>query len=471
VDEKLALHDPIAPRSFLDDFLAPNVDIAGSSATTSQETKMRDAYIVAVGLIPFGRHIEKGIKRLSAEAVEDLFKDSPVEKKAVQAAWFSNSGWGMQGSMSAESLPFVGQPCIRGQVALAPLGIDGIPIMNVENACAGGSSALYGAYLGVLSGVYDVALAVGAEKMAVPRDAPQQVKSKSMGNFIAGTDVEVMVTMIEAIKAEAERNRREAEARGEVKGEGRKDRTAFMDFYSMAARMHMEKYGTTQEQLAVIAAKNHNHGALNPYAQYRFRMTPEEVMRDDVVSYPLTRAMCAPIGDGAAACIVVSGDHLKKLGNIGAVKIRSCVLGATRLAWSGGQRARALARECYEKAGIGPEDIDMAEVHDATAFGELAQYENLGFCAEGEGGRYAASGATAIGGARPVNPCGGLESKGHPIGATGLAMVAECFYQLRGQAGERQVEGARIAMIENGGGFLGQGEAAIVMSILEAPPT
>ena len=288
-----------------------------------------------------------------------------------------------------------------------------------------------------------------------------------MGSFIAGTDVEVMLTMIEAIKAEAESKRREAEARGEVKGEGRQERSAFMDFYSLAARMHMEKYGTTQEHLAIIAAKNHNHGALNPYAQYRFRMTPEEVMADDVVSYPLTRAMCAPTGDGAAACIVVSDEYLKKLGSVPAIKIRSCVLGATRLGWSGSKRARELARECYEKAGVGPEDIDMAEVHDATAFGELAQYENLGFCAEGEGGSYAASGATSLGGTRPVNPCGGLESKGHPIGATGLAMVAECFYQLRGQADARQVRGAHMAMIENGGGFVGQSEAAMVMSILE----
>ncbi len=429
---------------------------------------MRDAYVVAVGMIPIGRHVDKSIKQLTAAALADLWKSSPVAKSDLQAAWFSNSGWGL-GTMEKGSPMGPAQPCIRGQVALAPAGIDGIPIMNVENACASGSSAFYGAYLGVLSGAYDVALAIGVEKMALPRDAPKELQKKSLGALLAGTDVEVMVDAIELLKAEAEKRHKEADARGEIKGAGRENRSPFMDFYSFASRAHMQKYGTTQEQLAIIAAKNHNHGALNPYAQYRFKMTPEQVMQDDVVSFPLTRAMCAPTGDGAAAAIVVSGDYLRKLGQVRPVKIRASVLGSTKLEWSGGKRARALAKECYERAGVGPEDISFAEVHDATAFGELAQYENLGFCAEGEGGRYAATGATALGGKRPVNPCGGLESKGHPIGATGLAMVAECFYQLRGEAGERQVAGARFGMIENGGGFLGQGEAAIVMNILEAP--
>jgi acetyl-CoA acyltransferase len=429
---------------------------------------VRDAYVISVGMIQMGRHVEQSVKQLTAAALDALFKDSPVQKPDLQAAWFSNSGWGL-GNMEQGQLPTVAQPCIRGQVALSPAGIDGIPIMNVENACASGSSAFYGAYLGVLSGVYDVALAVGVEKMALAKDAPKEAQKKSLGSFLAGTDVEAMLNVIELLKAESEKRRKEAEARGEARGPGRENRSPFMDFYSFAARAHMEKYGTTQEQLAIIAAKNHNHGALNPYAQYRFQMTPEQVMQDDIVSFPLTRAMCAPTGDGAAAAIIVSGDYLRRHALAGGVKIRASVLGSTKLSWSGGKRARALAQECYDKAGVGPADISFAEVHDATAFGELVQYENLGFCAEGQGGAHAASGASTLGGRQPVNPCGGLESKGHPIGATGLAMVAECFFQLRGQAGARQVEGARLAMIENGGGFLGQGEAAIVMSILEAP--
>jgi acetyl-CoA acetyltransferase len=242
-----------------------------------------------------------------------------------------------------------------------------------------------------------------------------------------------------------------------------------MDFYSMAARSHAKEYGSTQEQLAIIAAKSHNNGALNPNAQYRFTTTPQEVMDDDVVSYPLTRAMCAPIGDGAAAAILVSGDYLKRLTTARPVKIRSTVLGAASMSMSGAERAAKLAGQAYEKAGLGPTDIDLAEVHDATAFGELIQTENLGFCERGGGGVLAQSGATAIGGRIPVNTSGGLLSRGHPIGASGLAMLAECFYQLRGEAGKRQVEGARIAMIENGGGFIGTGEAAIVMTLLEGP--
>ncbi|MDH5672737.1 MAG: thiolase family protein [Myxococcales bacterium] len=430
---------------------------------------MRDVYVVAAGMIPFGRHEDAGIKQLTGRALEALFKDSPVGKEALEAAWFSNSGWGI-GSMDPEALPNVAQPCIRGQVALAPSGIDGIPIINVENACASGSTAFNNAYMGVGSGMFDVALAVGAEKMSVPKDADAETKKRSLGSMIAGTDVEVMTAAMGAIREAAEKKRKEAEARGEVKQKKqRENRSPFMDFYSALARAHMEQYGTTVEQIAAIAAKNHNQGALNPYAQYRFKMTVQEVLDDDEVSFPLTRAMCSPTGDGAAACILVSGDYLKKLGQVRPVKVRASVLGSSKMNTSGAQRAKELAQLAYEKAGVGPEDIDMAEVHDATAVGELLQYENLLLCPEGEGGRFAESGASALGGKCPVNPCGGLESKGHPIGATGLAMVAECFWQLRGDAGERQVEGARLAMIENGGGFLGQGEAAIVMNILEGP--
>ncbi len=446
---------------------------------------MRDVYVVAVGMIPFGRHYDKGIKQLAGWALADLFEHSPVEREAVQAAWFANSGWG--------NSPY-DQHCIRGQVALQASGFEHIPIMNVENACASGSSAVHGAYLGIAAGAYDVAMAVGAEKMAMPKslsDVPENLKKELekrakaegkseeetlkklnkavLANFITGTDVEVMRGIIESIKAEADRKQKEAEQQG---GEGkkvRKERSAFMDFYSMAARAHAKQYGTTQQQLAIIAAKSHNNGALNPKAQYRFTTTPQQVMDDDLVSFPLTRAMCAPIGDGAAAAILVSGDYLKKLGQVRPVKVRATVLGSASKTIPGEDRAAALAKHAYEKAGLGPEDVDLAEVHDATAFGELVQSENLGFCQRGEGGILAQSGATAIGGRIPINTSGGLLSRGHPIGASGLAMLAECVYQLRGEAGERQVQGARIAMIENGGGFIGTGEAAIVMNILEGP--
>lgn len=417
---------------------------------------MREVYVVSVGLIPFGKYPEQGIKDLTAMVMKNLLDHSPVAQDDIQAAWYGNAGWGMQ----------TGQHCIRGQVALGPLGFAEIPIMNVENACAGGSSAFHGAFLGVAAGAYDVALAVGAEKTFVPKSASAEEKKKGFESFIAGTDVEVTTQLIEAMRAEAERKRAEMEARGELKqGEGGGARSPFMDIYATGARAHMEKFGTTQEQLAAIASKNHFHASLNPDAQYRMRMTVEEVVADRLVSFPLTRAMCAPMGDGAAAAILVSGDYLKRLSDVKPVRVRASVLASGGRA---GEAGRA-GQRAYEMAGVGPDDIDLAEVHDATAFGELALTEALGFCEEGEGGPYAESGATTIGGARPVNPSGGLECRGHPIGATGLAQIAEVVYQLRGDAGERQVEGARLALTENGGGFIGVGEAAVAVHVFEGP--
>lgn len=419
---------------------------------------MQDVYVVAVGMIRFGKYPDKGIKDLTAMVITNLFNHSPVKQEQIEAAWMGNAGWGMS----------AGQHCIRGQVALAPLGIGEIPIMNVENACAGGSSAFHGAWLGVAAGAYDVALAVGAEKTFVPPDADPETRKKGFNSFLAGTDVEVTTKMIEMMQAQAEEKRRQMEQSGEIKkGEGGGARSPFMDIYSMASRAHMSRYGTTQRQLAAIAAKNHYHGSLNPDAQYRMNMTVEEVLNDRLVSYPLTRAMCAPMGDGAAAAILVSAEYLKRLSGARPVKVRASVLasGSTQ----SNRRGKPAVQRAYDMAGVGPDDIDLAEVHDATAFGELAQTENLGFCKEGDGGPYAESGATKLGGAKPVNPSGGLECRGHPIGATGLAQIAEIVYQLRGDARGRQVEGARLGLTENGGGFIGTGEAALAIHILEAP--
>ncbi len=419
---------------------------------------MRDVYVLAVGMTTFGKYPELGIKELSARAVTEVLADAALDPTAIEAAWFANAGWGMA----------TGQHCIRGQVALAPLGIEEIPVMNVENACAGGSSAFHGAFLGIAAGAYDVALAVGAEKSFVPAGNDPEARRRGFESFIAGTDVEVTQAFLERIRAEAEQRRADLEAQGEVKEGGGGARSPFMDLYSMAARGHIERYGTTQRQLAVIAAKNHRHGALNPHAQYRMAMTADEVLDDRLVSWPLTRSMCAPTGDGAAAAVLVAGDRLASLDSSRAVRVRASVLASGRLVATGGRLAPP-AQRAYEAAGLGPDDVDVAEVHDATAFGELAQSERLGFCAEGQGGPYAESGATSLGGARPVNPSGGLECRGHPIAATGLAQITEIVTQLRGEAGERQVPGARLGLIENGGGFIGTGEAAVSIHVLEAP--
>jgi len=421
---------------------------------------LREVHVIATGMITFGKYPDQGIKQLTERVVRDLFESSPVTQSEIEAAWMSNAGWGMS----------AGQHCIRGQVALSPLGFHDIPIMNVENACAGGASAFHGAWMGVAAGVHDVALAIGAEKLSIPPSAGIEGKKKGLNSFIAGTDVEVTTKLIEQMKAEAERKRKELEASGKVQqAGGQAPRSPFMDIYSMAARAHAQRHGSTQEQLAIIASKNHLHGSLNPRAQYRMKMSVEEVMNDRLVSHPLTRAMCAPMGDGAAAAILVSGDYLKRLSDPRPVKVRASTLASGGLA--PGNHAKRAAEKAYAMAGVGPEDIDTAEVHDATAFGELAMTEHLGFCDEGEGGRHAESGATRLGGARPINPSGGLECRGHPIGATGLAQIAEIVQQLRGEAGARQVEGARLGLCENGGGFIGQGEAAIAIHIFEGPST
>jgi acetyl-CoA acetyltransferase len=415
---------------------------------------MSDVYIFGVGMTRFDKYPDKSIKQLSMEVMGDLFKDARIEKDQIEAAFFSNSGWGMS----------QGQHCIRGQVALMPAGIKGIPIMNVENACSSGANAVHGAYTSIKAGLYDIVLAIGVEKVYFPED-----KQKMFDNFISGTDVEFTRKIIEAMKAQAEKKRKELEKEGKLKeGSGGKQRSAFMDIYATGARMHMKKYGSTQRQLAAIASKNHNAGALNPLAQYQIPMTIEEVLEDKLVSYPLTRAMCAPIGDGAAAALLCSEEALKKLKDPRAVKIRASVIGSGTLRAEGeGPICARVAEKAYEVSGLGPEDIDVVEVHDATAFGELHISEELGLAEKGKGGELAESGATSIGGKIPINPSGGLECRGHPIGASGIAQIYELVLQLRGDSGKRQVEGAKIALAENGGGFIGAEEAAMTIHILE----
>ena len=463
---------------------------------------MREVYVIGVHTIKFGRYLSNSIKELVAWTVEGVLKDAGIERKDIQTAWFSNSGWGMREF----------QHCIRGQVALRPLGIDGIPITNVENACAGGSTAFHGAWKDVALGICDISLAVGAEKVYSLN------KYMMFAGFISGMDVgglsemvklakqaqlmkfevpkEQLVSARKTKKAKKPKSFKERvqdyrnmfitylmlgetlgydvlkKLRGMQKGSGGGgggERSAFMDVYAFAARAHMKKYGSTQRQLACISAKNHWHSTMNPNAQYTFNLTVEEALNDRLVAYPLTRSMCAPIGDGSASAILANEEVVRRLGISGrAVKVRASILASGRNRGMDepdiGERASKLA---YERAGLGPDDIDVSEVHDATAFGELHQSEALGFFPKGEGGIYAERGETKIGGKKPINPSGGLLSRGHPIGASGLAQIHELVTQLRGEAGKRQVEGARIALAENGGGVLGIEEAAMCIHILE----
>ncbi|MFZ5595917.1 MAG: thiolase family protein [Bacillota bacterium] len=405
-------------------------------------------YIIGVGMTKFGKFLEKSYKEFTREALNLVLKDCGLTNSDIEAAWFSNSGWG--GSEE--------QHCIRGQVALSANGLDGIPITNVENACASGSTALHSAWTAVKAGLYDCVLAIGVEKLY------NENRSKTMNGFISGTDVEETKRAMAMIKEMIEAQRKEAAKNG---GGDKKPggHSVFMDFYAIGARMHMEKYGTTQRQLAVIASKNHNNAVMNPLAQYTFAQSVEEVLQDREVAYPLTRGMCAPIGDGAAAAILCSGKFLKRHPSGRAIRILASVL---RSGKRGGPDdiCKRTSDAAYNMAGLGPKDINVAEVHDATAFGELHQSEQMGFCPVGEGGPFAESGATAINGKIPINPSGGLISRGHPIGASGLAQVHELVTQLRGEAGPRQVQNCRIALAENGGGFLGMGEAAMGIHIL-----
>jgi len=427
----------------------------------------KNAYIIGVGMIRFAKLPGRTMKSMTGESVEDALKDCGLSKDDLDAAWFSNSGWGQSEY----------QHCIRGQVALSVHGIDKIPITNVENACAGGSSAFHNAWMSVKSGVYNVALAVGTEKMYF--DKPPVVRSGgipgmgAMSGFIAGTDVEDTLKMIDQLKKQIEEgNKQAAKEKAKDTKEGgekpkKKDHSIFMDFYAMGARAHMKRYGTTQRQIAAIAAKNHNNSTMNPLAQYTFPQTIEQVMNDYVVAYPLTRAMCAPTGDGSAAAIVCSEQFLNDNPSLKdrAILVRASVLrSGSRQPFNGIGIASNIA---YKQAGLGPDDIDVAEVHDATAYAELHITEGLGFCPEGQGGPFAESGATALDGKVAVNPSGGLLARGHPIGASGLAQMYELVTQLRREAGERQVRDAKIALAHNGGGNLGPGEAAMCIHIFE----
>ncbi|MDR0212827.1 MAG: thiolase family protein, partial [Comamonas sp.] len=249
-----------------------------------------------------------------------------------------------------------------------------------------------------------------------------------------------------------------------------KQQSFFMDVYASLARMHMKLYGTTQEQIAHAAAKNHTHSALNPLAQYNTPMTVQEVLQTPTIAWPLTRAMCAPISDGAAAAVLCNENGLKQLNRARAVRIRGIGVSSTmhRAAEALESHCVALAADrAYSAAGIAAKDISVVEVHDASSFAEILQIENLGLCARGEGGPFTASGATTLGGQCPVNVSGGLVSKGHPIAATGLIQMHELVTQLRGEAGARQVQGARIAVAENGGGFIRIEDAAAVVTVLD----
>ena len=416
---------------------------------------MNDLYIVGTSCTAFGKQPGTSFQDLARQAYTEVLADAglgPAEAALIEQAWFGNCGMGQWG-----------QGGIRGQVCFTPLVEEGlfperVPMINVEGGCATASFAFHGACKDVLSGQVQMSLAIGVEKLLSP-DQPERVAA-------------IFATAIDQLQPA--RWQAYYERAGQAAGkpfETGPGRTLFMDTYAMQAAWHMKIHGTTQRQIAIAAAKNHLHGSLNPKAQYRFELTVDEVLADREISWPLTRAMCSPLGDGAAAALVCSKAGLANLpaeARARAVRVRASQLsGGKYRAFDEPGLSRIAADKAYARSGLAPADIDIVELHDATSFCEIFQLEMLRLCRDGQGGRFVESGATALGGSLPVNLSGGLVSKGHPVGATGLSMVYETCQQLRGEAGARQVAGATLGLIENGGGVMGFDEAACAVHILE----
>src|SRR5262245_21766100 len=342
---------------------------------------MTPIYIVGVGMTPFRRHDDGTVKSLTAWAVEDALKDAACDRRHIQAAYFGNVGQG----------PLEGQVAIPGQVALLPLGIQGVPMVNVENACATGSTAFHLAVRHLRVGDADIALAVGVDKLS-GRD-----KAKALALFEGGWDVATPEENAQSLL------RMGAGIEPPPGTMSTRPYSRFMDIYAAFCRYHMAHYGLTQAQLAAVCAKNHTHAVHNERAQYREAMSVEQVLASPPIAYPLTQAMCSPISDGAAAAVLCTEAGLARLGfdRRRAIRVRASVVrSATARDWKDLDQhiTRLAAQQAYEQAGLGPQDMHVAEVHDATAMGEILQSENLGFCEVGEGGRLAESGATTLGG-------------------------------------------------------------------------
>lgn len=404
---------------------------------------MRDVAVIGAGMTRFGKWLDRSLKSLGQEAVTKAMESANIDKSQIEAAIIGNATAGL----------ITGQEMVRGQTILREMGFGDIPMINTENACASSSTAFHLAWLYVASGLYDVVLALGAEKLY---HANKSLSFKAIGTAV---DIEDIPTLMEKVGAA------DGAEQGESSGE---NRSMFMDLYAARVRAHMAAYGTTAIQFAKVAVKSHKNASLNPYAQYREQVSVEDVLNSPMVVEPLTRMMCSPVGDGAAALIVCSPEKARQL-STNPVWVKASVLSA------GNDRAPGednigtrMARKAYEVAGVGPKDLDVIELHDAAAPAEIIDYEDLDLCAVGEGGPLLESGATELTGRIPVNPSGGLLSKGHPIGATGCAQLVEVFWQLRGEAGERQVKDgkAKVGLTHNGGGNVRGEAAAMAVHIL-----
>jgi len=380
---------------------------------------MRSVSIVGVGLTKFGEQWEKSFKELIAEAGVKAIQDSGLERKDVNAVY--------GGCMASGR--FVGQEHIGALIA-DQLGLNPVPSTRVEAACASGGVALRMGYMAVASGIHDIVAVGGVEKMT-------EVSTEDAGFALGGAGDQETELFVGA---------------------------SFPALYALMARKHMKKFGTTEEQMASVAVKNHGNAVNNKYAQFHREITIDDVMKSGYVSSPLKLLDCSPITDGAAAVLLMPTEQAKKI-NDKAVEIIASTQASDTLALADRENlyetkaAKIAGKQAYEKAGIKPTDVSFAEVHDCFTIAEIMAIESLGFCPLGEGGKFTEQGNTQISGQIPINTSGGLKGKGHPVGATGVAQAIETYLQLNGEAGKRQVKDAEIGMTHNVGG---SGATAVV---------
>ncbi|MSO69703.1 MAG: thiolase family protein [Alphaproteobacteria bacterium] len=396
---------------------------------------MRQVVVAGTGITEFGKFMEATLRSLTENAVAKALADADTKVDEIDMVFYGNAAGGLLN----------GQECVRGQVALRHIGLLGKPIINVENACASSSTAFHLAWLAVAAGQCEVALAIGAEKMS---NDDKTVPMKALEAAADREELEMLKTRISP--------------------DGSGTGSVFMDLYADLAKRYMQRTGTTARDFAAVSAKQRRAGALNPIAQFRKEVTADEVLQSRMIASPLTLMMCSPIGDGAAALVVMSADYAARKA-IQPVDVLACAIRSGQGDEPDAPAcATAAAKAAYEQASIGPDDVNVAEIHDAAAPAELILSEQLGFCKPGEAVKLLRSGRTSLGGDMPINPSGGLLSKGHPVGATGAAQLVELCDQLRGRSGARQRPGARLALAENGGGWIGNDAATATVTILGA---
>lgn len=385
---------------------------------------MREVYVVGAGMTKFGQLFGKGVREMAEEAGVGALKDAGAKPKDIQAAYVGSVG------MSSDA------PMMIGQICMEQAGIVGVPVTRVENACGSGSNAFRLAWMDVALGTNDVAMAMGIENMTMP----SMGMAKSAGTLGGGD------SMMEGSMG-----------------------LFPPGIFGMIARVYLERYDASREDLARVSVKSHKFGAMNPKAHYQKEVSLEAVLNAKPIADPLGTLDCCPVSDGAAAAILCSKDALKKFTGKPIQVIGSAM---TSGSYPDNDDLRAdttvrAAREAYKMAGIGPEDLSFCEVHDCFTMAEIMDYEDLGLCKLGDGWKFIREGQSDLGGKTPVNVSGGLLSKGHPLGATGVAQVYEVVQQLRGEAGGRQVENAKIALTHNGGGFRHGDIGAVMVHIFK----